>query len=128
MIILPLAFIFLLDRTEHSMAYTYDQSIPSSHLRLLRPVSISHTRLSFDIVTVQRANASLYTAVSYTWGTDDPTETIQLNGRAFRVRPNLWSCLHYIGQAARKQRWNYLWVDAICIDQGNIQERNEQVK
>jgi hypothetical protein len=23
--------------------------------------------------------------------------------------------------------WRYIWVDAICIDQKNVQERNEQV-
>lgn len=110
------------------MAFTYDRSISSSQLRLLRPVGISHTQLRYDIVTVQRASAPLYTAVSYTWGTEDPTETIELNGREFSVRPNLWSCLHYIGKAAQPVSWNYIWVDAICIDQDNTKERNEQVK
>lgn len=117
-----------LSQTYIKMEFTYDQSIPSSRLRLLQPRAIYRTELSFNLITVQRSTAPHYTAVSYTWGTELPSETIQLNGRKFYVRPNLWSCLHYIGQAARHEPWNYLWVDAICINQGDTKERNEQVK
>ncbi|KAH6880736.1 heterokaryon incompatibility protein-domain-containing protein [Thelonectria olida] len=110
------------------MDYTYEQSIGSSHLRLLRPTLVSQQRIAFDLIHVSRAAAPPYTAVSYTWGNDEPSETIQLDGRAFRVRPNLWSCLYYLSLASGHARWSYLWVDAICIDQGNDKERNDQVR
>ncbi|KAK4122980.1 heterokaryon incompatibility, partial [Parathielavia appendiculata] len=63
-----------------------------------------------------------YTAVSYVWGNDEALEHIILNGRRFRVRSNLWSCLYC--EPGRR----YLWVDAICIDQSNHAERNVQVR
>lgn len=107
--------------------YTYGQSIGSSHIRLLQPVTIDEQCLSFRLLHVQRNAAPAYTAVSYTWGNDVPSETIMLDGRLFRVRPNLWSCLYYLGLFSHDAEWKYLWVDAICIDQRNDQERNDQV-
>ncbi|KAE9379669.1 heterokaryon incompatibility, partial [Stipitochalara longipes BDJ] len=70
----------------------------------------------------------IYTAVSYTWGNADASEVIYLDNRRFYVRPNLWSCLYYMAQAARNAAWNYLWVDAICINQTNDAERSSQVR
>jgi hypothetical protein len=52
---------------------------------------------------------------------------IYLNGRVCRVRQNLWSCLHYIGRKAQELNCFYLWVDAICINQGDTTERSAQV-
>ncbi|PVH98072.1 heterokaryon incompatibility, partial [Periconia macrospinosa] len=74
-----------------------------------------------------RTRATRYTAVSYTWGDGAPTESIFINGQHFSVRSNLWSCLYYMGQD-RRAGWTHLWVDAICIDQGNDQERSAQVR
>jgi hypothetical protein len=41
------------------------------------------------------------------------------------VRANLWSALCHLRLPKRDR---FLWIDAICIDQGNILERNHQVK
>jgi len=80
--------------------------------------------LRFDVKTYRRGNTPSYTAVSYAWGNEAPNKRIYLDGRPFPVRPNLWSCLHYLSQS----EWEYLWVDAICIDQSNKRERGEQVQ
>lgn len=110
------------------MTFPY-KKLSSKEFRLLRPVLASPREISFIVEQVPRQHAPSYTAVSYTWGIDNPTETIQLNGRPFRVRPNLWSCLYYLILEAKKgNRWTHLWVDAICIDQTNDQERNAQVR
>ncbi|KXJ87678.1 heterokaryon incompatibility protein-domain-containing protein, partial [Microdochium bolleyi] len=53
-----------------------------------------------------------YTALSYTWGTGEPSKAILLNGTLFPVRDNLY------------QLW---WIDAICINQDDISERSSQV-
>lgn len=99
-------------------------------LRLLRPVRITHDVLTFEISHHHRMAAPPYTAVSYTWGDGQPTEQITLNGQRFPVRVNLWSCLHYLGDAVKYEQdsCTYLWVDAICIDQSNTGERNSQVR
>ena len=66
-----------------------------------------------------------YVALSYEWGDASESRKIYVGGRTFGVRRNLWWCLRFI---ARFYDCQYLWVDAICIDQDNLPERNEQVR
>ena len=68
-----------------------------------------------------------YTALSYEWGPRSPTKTIRVNDQAFDVRINLW---HWLVEW-RKQHWyryKRLYIDAICVNQGNVAERNHQVR
>jgi hypothetical protein len=110
------------------MDFAYDSSLASDELRLLQPMAVDRNDLRFTTRRVRRASKPHYTAVSYTWGNEDASEIIYLDDRRFRVRPNLWSCLYYMASAARTAAWDYLWVDAICINQTNDAERNFQVR
>ncbi|KAK0370186.1 HET domain-containing protein [Colletotrichum limetticola] len=65
-----------------------------------------------------------YEALSYRWGEEAPVHTIVLNGHPFLVRKNLRDALLYL---QNRGNGGLLWVDAICIDQANVQERNRQV-
>lgn len=67
-----------------------------------------------------------FTALSYVWGNPDVTATIQLSGMPFSVTTNLEACLRQFA-SNRKFHGLSLWVDAICINQGDIDERNVQV-
>lgn len=117
------------------MAFSYSQ-ISSNHIRLLRPASFgqmtSTSRLDFTVETFTTARTPLYTAVSYAWGSGASSQTIYLNGQRFAVRPNLWTCLHYLVQLYRNagylHEWSRLWVDAICINQSDDKEKSEQVR
>ena len=111
------------------MIFNHHPLQPDS-LRLLKPVVITHDFLAFEISHHPRTAAPSYTAVSYTWGDGTTTEQIVLNGQTFNVRLNLWSCLHYLGGAVKfgHTPCTYLWIDAICIDQNNAEERNAQVR
>ncbi|KAK7397885.1 hypothetical protein QQX98_012753 [Neonectria punicea] len=109
------------------MGFKYGRSLRQNELRLLRPFSLCNDRLSFRVSVSTRESAPGYTAVSYTWGDDAPTETIYLDGKPFRVRPNLWSCLYYLGRNAQSSAFLCMWVDAICINQSDSTERNAQV-
>jgi hypothetical protein len=64
-----------------------------------------------------------YEALSYVWG---PTEmkSISLNGQSCDVRENLFDALVNL-RSENQQRT--LWVDAICINQDDMKERNHQV-
>ncbi|KAF7553049.1 hypothetical protein G7Z17_g3901 [Cylindrodendrum hubeiense] len=64
-----------------------------------------------------------YEALSYTWGTKPATKTIKINGEPFLVRNNLYSALQHLQLKTPRT----LWVDAICINQDDISERNWQV-
>ncbi len=109
------------------MNYTYSSSIGPNELRLLQPVSITHNRLHFRILTTPRAAAPPYIAVSYAWGETEASEKVHLDDQPFPVRLNLWNCLFHISQALRSVPENHIWVDAICINQADSNEKNAQV-
>lgn len=70
-----------------------------------------------------------YEALSYTWGSPDMTENIVINGLPFEIRANLASALRQLRVKGHgRQDTRYLWVDAVCINQDDIAERNLQVR
>jgi hypothetical protein len=72
-----------------------------------------------------------YEAVSYTWadavGDDSLTGTITHNttDQSISITKNCEMALRRLRKPRSDRR---LWVDAVCIDQSNVQERNHQVK
>jgi hypothetical protein len=71
------------------------------------------------------ASCPSYTALSYTWGNPYDMEAISIDNNTFPVRKNLWS---FLNQMHENKKWQFFWIDAICIDQAHISERNHQVK
>ena len=68
-----------------------------------------------------------YIALSYACGSRPATCHLKLNGSRWRVRKNLHRFIRQRLQMNRDpQEW--LWIDAICINQGNPSERNHQVR
>ena len=65
----------------------------------------------------------IYEALSYTWGEELVLKPIRVDGQPFFVRENLYNAL----QNFRLPTQRTLWVDAICINEADIQERNYQV-
>ena len=64
-------------------------------------------------------------ALSYAWGSTNPTREILCDGRSVLVTENCYAALR------RLRRHNHartLWVDAVCIDQNCVEERNHPVK
>jgi len=79
-----------------------------------------------------------FTALSYTWGGEERSQLINLQGRQFHIIPNLesflWEAKHQIELSRVEQNhdegsWNgaWLWIDSICIDQSNSEEKSAQV-
>lgn len=69
-------------------------------------------------------NTPSYEALSYVWGNQQSTRVISLQGSAFRVGENLYNALRRL----RQRRTNrILWVDAICINQNDAEEKTKQV-
>lgn len=117
------------------MTFSYDK-IPRGFIRLLKPAPLHHvtinTSLAFTVEIHPVAFAPPYTAVSYVWGLGAASQIVYLNGKAFPIRQNLWSCLHYLFLHRTNMHlaslWNHIWVDAICINQSDGDEKNEQVR
>jgi hypothetical protein len=66
----------------------------------------------------------IYEALSYTWGAREALTTISFNDRTMVVRRNLWMALSHLRHLTEPR---VLWIDAICIDQSNNDERRSQV-
>ena len=64
-----------------------------------------------------------YTALSYTWGAPILDHHVVCDGRRLAITAHLDAALRRF----RATTWRMLWVDAVCIDQTNIPERNYQV-
>jgi len=65
-----------------------------------------------------------FIALSYTWGKYGKTETINLNGHKIPVTKNLHQALMQLRKPVDPV---FLWIDALCINQNNVEERNYQV-
>ncbi len=91
------------------------------------------TPLQIDIRVCQLTQASkppYYEALSYTWGSTETLVDIgigalDLESRSLAVTPNLAEALPYLRLQGKPR---VLWIDAICIDQQNLDERNQQVQ
>jgi hypothetical protein len=72
-------------------------------------------------MTREDASSKNYRALSYTWGHEELTETIIVNGLDFEVQMNLYSFLQHAARMRRKQKMGWknglYWIDAICINQ-----------
>jgi hypothetical protein len=65
-----------------------------------------------------------YKALSYRWGDESVKKQIVLNGSDFSVTQNLWDALHYLRSLPQEK----FWIDAICINQGDLDERGSQFR
>ncbi|KAK8080322.1 heterokaryon incompatibility protein [Apiospora hydei] len=68
-----------------------------------------------------------YVALSYVWGPQTPAKTILIDGLPFLVGPNLYLALEQLRRSQRIQQGFKVWIDAICINQQDIDERGQQV-
>ncbi|KAF2169621.1 hypothetical protein M409DRAFT_20035 [Zasmidium cellare ATCC 36951] len=68
-----------------------------------------------------------FEALSYCWGDALDLRTIEVSGRPFQVTANLHRALLRL-RSSTKMFPRVLWIDAICINQSDEQERSVQVE
>ncbi|OWY45675.1 hypothetical protein AALT_g10500 [Alternaria alternata] len=61
-----------------------------------------------------------FNALSYIWGSRDMRHTIECEGKTIRIVPNLHRFLQLLRQSGHVEP---LWIDAICINQDDPQEK-----
>lgn len=119
-----------------NLVYENHQLDPSTtNIRLLELLDTGTEVIAcrFHIENLDRCPP--YFALSYTWGVEDDGYKIDIGGYGFLVRKTLRD---FLSQARDRQKWystvssperdHLLWIDAICINQKNIAERNRQVE
>ncbi|KAH8743660.1 heterokaryon incompatibility protein-domain-containing protein [Hyaloscypha finlandica] len=104
----------------------YEKLEPSSRrirLLTLAPCSGS-SQIRWELKPYLLDQSPKYEALSYTWGDPTTKGTIIINERPLLVARNLLEAMQNL---CHEQTGFTIWIDAICINQGNIKERNHQV-
>lgn len=65
-----------------------------------------------------------YDCLSYVWGDVKVTEPIIVNDQVLHITRNLVRCLRHL---RHQNKGLVLWVDAVCINQGDLEEKSTQV-
>ncbi|RYP26982.1 hypothetical protein DL767_007845 [Monosporascus sp. MG133] len=96
-----------------------------------RQIRLLHLKAtpSSDIVNVSLSIQSLdddiqFEALSYTWGDCSDVHIIQCEGKKVQVTRNLLGALRQLKYTDRDRT---LWIDGVCINQGNEDEKSIQV-
>ncbi|KAG7285934.1 hypothetical protein NEMBOFW57_008230 [Staphylotrichum longicolle] len=81
--------------------------------------------ISAKLTQVSLDAAPEYEALSYTWGNPKDRRSITVNGRRIKVTAHLDAALRHLRFEDRPRT---LWVDALCINQTDLDERERQVR
>lgn len=106
--------------------YTRLEDTDEIRLLILRPRSnkSNETVIECTIEHVKLSNRPQYEALSYMWGSEEDGKTILVDNTVCHVRKNLWLALLHL---RLEKIIRYLWIDALCINQLDVNERNHQV-
>jgi hypothetical protein len=91
---------------------------------VLHPASDFSAEIECSLKHVSFKNTIPYEALSWVWGDPQPRASISLDNGSLPITCSLEQALRHLRSATGTRT---LWVDAICIDQRNIAERNRQV-
>jgi hypothetical protein len=88
------------------------------------PTEEETSQVSCVFTPVALLDNPLYNALSYTWGDPAITTPIYVNGQIFHATKNLELALRVFRKKGMEE---LLWVDAICIDQASVEDKNQQL-
>jgi len=113
----------------HSYIYSTLSENDSIRLLLLQPALSSSTQIRCSLIHTTLSACAYdivdhYIALSYAWGSTTKPNTIWIDDLSVNVTANLYSALQDIRD---KERVIRLWIDAVCIDQENDDEKAVQI-
>ena len=79
---------------------------------------------TLEVVSLYSDTEPGYEAISYCWSEYPGTGEMRLNGRLISAPA---SAVHVLRQFRSKTTYRTLWIDAICINQADLEERASQV-
>ena len=100
-------------------------------IRLLEITSVEPVVCKLSIVSL--LDEPEFSALSYTWGDASVTEPIIVEGQSIAVTTSLTHALKAVyfqwteGCCSEDNSGHRIWVDAVCINQPDIQEKNSQI-
>jgi hypothetical protein len=107
--------------------FTYTP-LSANEIRLLTPV-IEDDSIAWTLSTVQLDFQDLkFETLSYVWGSQDESFPIVCNEKLFWVHHNLYTALPYLARRANVDEVLPMWIDAICINQTDDEEKIVQIR
>lgn len=106
--------------------YSYQPFLSNRHIRLFiikggpRSSPIDGTLERFHLDNPDTS----YEALSYAWGDPTPVHEIICDDSLLPVASNLHAALLHLRYEDKRRG---VWIDALCIDQSNLEERSSQV-
>ncbi len=106
------------------------QYLPLETARTIRIIALYPAKKSVQTLKCMILRVSLddpppYESLSYEWKNETPQRAMQCeDGSIILLTPN---CHAALTRLRHKSKYQLLWVDAICINQSDTEERNSQV-
>lgn len=118
-------------KIEQSLYRALDSS--RAEIRLLRLPDSSAAdnesiSASFHIVSLNESPE--FYALSYVWGEPAMTQPLYIDGSEVLISPNLEYIIRVLlshEEGPATVRGKAIWIDALCIDQGNLAEKEQQI-
>jgi hypothetical protein len=85
-----------------------------------------NAKVTLTIIQTHLRAAPPYEAISYTWGDRTDLQKIPCGSDSTKI-PVTKSCESVLRRLRRLKEDRLVWIDALCIDQTNINERNAQL-
>ncbi|KAH9203704.1 heterokaryon incompatibility protein-domain-containing protein [Leptodontidium sp. 2 PMI_412] len=95
----------------------------SVRLVVLFPGSIDDD-IEIRLIHTTIPNAPVHEALSYAWEEADYSQTVKIEGNTLAISRALHIALLHLRSHTEER---VMWIDAICINQADINERNKQV-
>jgi hypothetical protein len=118
---------------ENDKVYVYKSlDNPGGMIRLIQILSTT-PRICCESRVVSLEERLIFSALSYVWGDPTVLEDISLDGKSLSVTRNLAHALRDVhnqwshGHNVSPETTQWLWADAICINQKDVEEKNCQV-
>ncbi|KAH7088324.1 heterokaryon incompatibility protein-domain-containing protein [Paraphoma chrysanthemicola] len=92
---------------------------------VLHPAQNHSDPIHVSLEIVEFEESVEYEALSYVWGPTTPAGHLFLNDSRISITPNLDCALRHLRNADSKR---LLWVDALCINQEDMEEKVTQIK
>lgn len=105
-----------------SERYQYDYLAPG-WIRVLHLVSVE-PEVTFHLEKVSLDSNPTYNALSYTWGYPVFSRRLFIGDAFLDVTPSLHDCLQHLGGYVGTR----IWIDALCINQVDNEEKSHQVQ
>src|SRR4051812_20299048 len=124
-----------LDKIVTLEPFAYTKLSTPHGIRLIRVKSGTESDpIDCDVFESDIDDAPPYEALSYTWQIDQswtndedpepPPRPVKCNGQLLEVSRNLY---HALAEFRRRQKLTPIWVDRICINQDDPDEKDQQI-